>query len=243
MHFNLILRGTDFLIVMESVSYNITMKFDENKLRLEIVAVTRQIVQQGLARSSDGNISARVDDQHILITPSGAYKAWLKPKDLLLLDLEGRPVNPYHSKKPSSELYMHLEVYQQRPEIRAVIHAHPPYATALTLVGHPFPSELVPEALIALGEVPTTPYAPPGSLRMAENIRPLIRHHDVLLLDHHGCLCIGRDLADALIKLERLESVAQLYWLAHNLGEIIPLPPNEIKHLKKIWEEQLLAQK
>jgi len=210
------------------------MNIHESKLRFGIAKTARQISQLGYTRSSDGNISARLDDNHLLITPSGVYKAWMRAQDILLIDLDGNQINPYASKKPTSELYMHLEVYQQRPDIRAVIHAHPPYATALTLIGQPFPNELVPEALIGLGEVPTAAYATPGSQRMAENIRNLIRQYEALLLDHHGCLCAGRDLDDALIKLERLESVAQLYWLAHQIGQIVPLPPEELLKLKDI---------
>ncbi|MGB9639639.1 MAG: class II aldolase/adducin family protein [Anaerolineales bacterium] len=213
------------------------MKTSENQSQRELIAIIQQISKQGLARSSDGNISARVDEQHLLITPSGIYKAWLRSKDLLLVDMDGNPINPYTNKKPTSELFMHLEVYRQRSDVKAVIHAHPPYATALTLVGRAFPADLVPESLIGLGDVPTVPYAPPGNQRLADNIRPYIRTHDVLLLDHHGCLCAGRDLTDALIKLERLESVAQLYWLSHNLGEIIPLPPDELNHLRKLGEK------
>jgi len=213
------------------------MTYHESKIRLNIIKITKQISQSGYSRSSDGNISARVDEEHLLITPSGIYKASMRTKDLLLLDMDGNPLDPYTNKKASSELFMHLEVYHQRPDIQAVIHAHPLYATALTLVGRAFPIDIVPESLIALGDVPTVPYATPGSQRLAENIRPFIRTHDVLLLDHHGCLCAGRDLYDALIKLERLESVAQLYWLSHNMGEIIPLPPEEINHLRKLGEK------
>lgn len=213
------------------------MKTTETQSRFAIIATIQQIFKQGLSRSSDGNISVRIDSHHILITPSAVYKAWMKPHDILLLDQDGNPINPYATKKPSSELLMHLEVYHQRTDVHAVIHAHPPYATALTLVGRAFPADLVPEGLIGLGDVPTVPYATPGSQRLAENIRPFIRSHDVLLLDHHGCLCAGRDLYDAQIKLERLESIAQLYWLSHSLGEIIPLPSEELSHLRKLGEK------
>lgn len=210
------------------------MNFTEYQLRRQIVAVARTLAEQGLARSSDGNISVRLDDQRLLITPSGAHKGSLRPKDILVIDLQGNPLSRTAKARPSSETWMHVEVYRQRPQVRAVLHAHPPYATALTLAGLSFPHELVPEALVALGVVPTVPYATPGTPQMAEHLQPFLKDYDVLMLDHHGSLTLGQTLEEALIKLERLETVAQLYFLARQLGEIVPLPEGEISRLNEI---------
>lgn len=208
------------------------MSILETKLRIEITQVARQLAQNGLSRSSDGNISVRLSANRVLITPAGAYKAWLEPHQIVQIDLEGNPSSRQSARKPSSEYLMHLAVYRQRPDVQAVIHAHPPMAVALTLIGQPFPVEIVPEGLTALGEVPTVPYARPGTAQMGEQLKLYLPDHDVLLLDHHGSLTVGQTLKEALIKLERLEAVAQLWMLAKRVGEIIPLPEDERKYLK-----------
>lgn len=208
------------------------MSILETRLRIEIARVARQIAQNGLSRSSDGNISVRLSDGRILITPAGAYKAWLEPHQIVAIDLDGNICSRQSPQKPSSEYLMHLAVYRHRQDVQAVIHAHPPRAVALTLIGQPFPSDLVPEGLTALGEVPTVPYARPGTAEMGEQLVPYLAGHDVLLLDHHGSLTLGKTLTEALIKLERLEAVAQLWMLARSVGEIIPLPEAERACLK-----------
>ncbi|MCS6908848.1 MAG: class II aldolase/adducin family protein [Anaerolineales bacterium] len=209
------------------------MKVLAAKLRKEMVRAVHQLAQSGLSRSSDGNVSVRLSESRILITPSGAYKAWLEPHQIVEIDMEGNLCSPYSSRKPSSEYFMHLTVYRHRPDVRAVIHAHPPHAVALTLIGQPFPTEIVPEGVAALGEVPTIPYARPGTAQMGERLEPYLRDYDVLLLDHHGSLTLGKTLEEALVKLERLEAVAQLWMLAKGAGEIIPLPEAERQHLMR----------
>ena len=129
---------------------------------------------------------------------------------------------------------MHLEAYRQRPDINAVLHAHPPYATALTIAGIPFPTNLLPEVLIALGDVPTVPYATPGTPALAESIRAPIQAHNTVLLSNHGSISVGRTLEEALIALERLEHTAYTYHLARELGDPIPLPDDELKRLREI---------
>ena len=135
----------------------------EQKFRKEIVYTNRVCVESGLIRSSDGNISIRLDDDRFLVTPSGLYKRRLKSKHLLIVNHQGEVIKGKGSLRPSSELLMHLEAYRQREDIGAVLHAHPPYSTALTIAGIPFPTDIVPEVLVLLGEVPAAPYATPGT--------------------------------------------------------------------------------
>lgn len=206
----------------------------EYQLRQEIMRVTRIVANQGLIRSSDGNISVRLDDNNFLVTPSGLYKMAMEPDDPLVIDQEGNIVSGKPALKPTSELNMHLEIYRQRGDINAVLHAHPPYATALTVAGLPFPTDFLPEVLIALGDVPTAPYATPGTQALADSIRTLIINHDTILLGNHGSISAGRTLEEALIALERLEHAAHTYHLATALGEPIPLPHDELVHLRKI---------
>ncbi len=202
------------------------------ELRGQMVAIARLAAERGLSSSSDGNVSARLDAGRILITPSGVYKWALQPADLVVIDLNGRALESEPGRSPTSEFRLHLEVYRQRPDVRAVLHAHPPYAVALTIAGIPLPVDLIPEVLVALGDVPTAPYATPGAEELALSIRPLIREHDAVLLSHHGSLTVGRTLEETLIAQERLEAAARVYWLAHALGAIHPLPPAEVTRLR-----------
>ena len=206
----------------------------EYHLRQEIVRVTRIVANQGLIRSSDGNISVRMDDERFLVTPSGLYKMAMEPDDPILVNQNGEILEGKPGLKPTSEIGMHLEAFRQRPDINAVLHAHPPYATALTIAGIPFPTDLLPEVLIALGDVPTAPYATPGTPALAESIRALILDHNAILLGNHGSISVGRTLEEALIGLERLEHAAYTYHLAKALGDPIPLPDDELSRLRNI---------
>jgi len=158
-----------------------------------------------LIRSNDGNISIRLDTDRFLITPSGLYKRYLKRGQILIVNSKGELIHGKGDLKPSSELLMHMEAYRQREDIAAVLHAHPPYSTALTLAGIPFPENIVPEILALLGEVATAPYAIPGTQALAKSISGPIKTHDAILLSNHGSLTVGRTLEQALIALERME--------------------------------------
>jgi L-fuculose-phosphate aldolase len=154
----------------------------------------------------------------------------MQADDLLLIDLSGSVIGS-SSRVPSSETPMHLEVYARRPDVRAVIHAHPPFATALTVAGYEFPIDILPEVLLALGEVPITQYASPSSHQDALAIRPFIEDHDALLLCQHGSLTVGKDLEQALVNLERLESVAGVFWRAQMLGNVKRISPEACQEL------------
>lgn len=211
-----------------------TVYISEYRLRQEIIRVTRTVAAQKLVRSSDGNISIRLDDNRFLVTPSGLYKMSMEADDALIVDFEGKLLQGREGLRPTSELNMHLEVYRQRPDVSAVLHAHPPYATALTIAGLPFPTDYMPEVLLALGNVPTAPYARPGTAALAESIREPIRNHNNILLSHHGSLSIGRTLEVTLISLERMEAAAYTFYLARALGQAVPLPAEELKALAEI---------
>lgn len=200
----------------------------------EIIRVVRILTDQGLIRSSDGNISIRWKPNRFLITPSGVYKKEMRTQDLLVIDETGRVLAGRPGLSPSSEVLMHLEAYRLRPDIQAVIHAHPPYATAITIAEIPFPMDIIPEALIALGSVPIAPYAAPGTKDLALSIRPFLRESDSLLLSHHGSLNVGRTLTEALIALERVEHTARTFFIAKELGVIHPIPPEKIPELEEI---------
>ncbi|MEJ5240666.1 MAG: class II aldolase/adducin family protein [Anaerolineales bacterium] len=204
------------------------------ELRQAILECGRLCYERRLMTANDGNISVRVDAERVLITPSGLSKGRMEAEDLILLDLDGHVLQAAAGRKPSSETPMHLEAYRQRPDIRAVIHAHPVFATTLTVAGLDLPLDVLPEVLLTLGEIPTTAYATPASHEDAEVIRDLIRNHNALLLRQHGSLTVGAHLEEALIHLERLEHVAQVYYQALLLGRVERIPPQAMQRLYEI---------
>ncbi|HPH95467.1 MAG TPA: class II aldolase/adducin family protein [Anaerolineaceae bacterium] len=210
------------------------MNKDIEQIRKEMASIMHSVAEQGLIRSSDGNMSCRIGEDRFLMTPSGVYKLWMKPEDMILIDASGTVIEGLPGLRPTSEWCMHLKAFQQRPDISCVLHAHPPYATALTLAGIPFPIDLIPEVLVALGDVPTADYGTPGTQSLADSIQDLILTHDSLLLSHHGSLCVGKSPVETLIALERLEHAARTYAIARSLGNPIPLPPSELALLREI---------
>ena len=213
------------------------MDKNEFRLRNELIQVNRILVERGFIRSSDGNISVRLNRHFLLITPSGVYKSAMSPEDLIVIDMNGNVDAAKAGLHPTSETLMHLEAYRQRPDINAVIHAHPPFSTALTIVGEPFPVEFIPEVLIALGDVPTAAYATPGTQGLADSIHDPILSHDCILLSHHGSLTVGHSLEKALIALERMEYAAYTLWISKVFGSPIPLLSAELQNLRQIGNQ------
>jgi L-fuculose-phosphate aldolase len=205
----------------------------ETLLRLAILECGQICYARRLMTSNDGNISVRVDGGRVLITPAGMCKGRMDADDLLIVDLDGNVLASANGHRPSSETPMHLEVYKQRPDVRAVIHAHPIFATALTVAGLDFPDDILPEVALTLGHVPVSAYATPSSREDAEVIHLLIRGHDAILLRQHGSLTVGKNLDEALIHLERIEHVAEVFHRASQLGDVTRIPPEELRKLMK----------
>ena len=218
-----------------------SLSMPEHELRETILECGRICYERRLVTSNDGNISLRIDDRRALITAAGVCKGRMSASDLVLIDLDGKVLQADAGMRPSSEMPMHLEVYRGRPSARAVIHAHPVCATALTVAGLEFPDDVLPESILALGEVPVTPYATPSSEADAEAIRPLIRDHEAILLRQHGTLTVGADLEEALLRLERVEHVAEVFWRARMLGRARRLSPAARELLVRIREHGLRA--
>ena len=216
---------------------NFSSSVGETDLRLAIVECGRITYERHLTTSNDGNISVRMDDGFILITPSGISKGRLSPDDLIVVDLDGNVVSAMVNRRPSSETPMHLEVYKQREDVRAVLHAHPIFATTLTVAGSEFPMDMLPEVLLTLGNVPITDYATPSSHEDAIAIRPFVKDHNALLLSQHGSLTYGKNLDEALIHLERIEHVSEIYWRAKMLGTVKRVPPEAHGKLIELREK------
>jgi L-fuculose-phosphate aldolase len=170
-----------------------------------------------LLTSNDGNLSVRLPGDRVLITPAGVSKGRMSVNDILCIASDGRLLEGSPGHAPSSEMPMHLEVYGRRPDVCAVIHAHPVFSTALTVAGLEFPTDTLPEATLLWGGVPVTSFAVPGTAEDAAAIRPLIGSHNAILLRQHGTLTCGLDLEEALVNLERVEHIAEVFWRAHAL--------------------------
>lgn len=216
---------------------NFSPSVGETDLRLAIVECGRVCYERHLMTSNDGNISVRMDDGHILITPSGISKGRLHTEDLLVVDLDGNIISAITDRRPSSETPMHLEVYKQREDVRAVVHAHPIFATTLTVSDLEFPVDVLPEVLLTLGNVPITAYATPSSHEDADAIRPFVKDHNALLLCQHGSLTYGKNLDEALMHLERIEHVSEIYWRAKMLGNVKRVPPEAQAQLLLLREK------
>ena len=216
---------------------NFPASITESDLRLAILECGRIAYERHLMTSNDGNISAQMENGHVLITPSGISKGRLNPDDMLVVDLDGNILSSRADRKPSSETPMHLEVYRHRGDVRAVMHAHPIFATTLMVAGLEFPVDVLPEVLLTLGDVPITDYATPSSHEDAEVIRPFIKDHNAMLLRQHGSLTYGKNLEEALIHLERIEHVSEIYWRAKMLGEVKRVPPEAQAKLIELREK------
>ena len=210
----------------------------ETKLRQEIVKIGCLMYEKGFILASDGNISARIAPKRFLITPSGLHKGFLEPEQILIVNEKGEKVGQEtavtHHLKPTSELPMHLEAYRQRPDIQAVVHAHPPTAVALSIAGISMAEPLLPEVVYFLGTIPTTQYATPSSPENALVIQDLIQKHDALVLYRHGSLTVGDSLMQAFMRLEILEQNARITYMLTQLGVQNPLPPTEVKKLQQM---------
>lgn len=211
----------------------------EKELRDAVIETGRLAYQAGLMVSNDGNISALLPDGNVLITPSGVCKGRIIPEDLLVIDLNGNIIKPASDPrlKPTSEQPMHLEVYRQRKDVRAVIHTHLIYANALAITVGKIRMDVIPEAAIAFRKVPITDFAMPSTSQNADAIRELIVKHDVMLIRNHGSLTVGKTLDEALNNLERLEHVSKTLVLAQLLGDIHTLPPEILDAIAKITEQ------
>lgn len=209
---------------------------EENSLRMEMIAVCQHLVKKELIVAADGNISCKVGQDRFLVTPSGRPKEALAPSELLLLD--GRGEILAGQGKPTTELRMHLEAYRRRPDVRAVVHAHPPMLTALTLAGMSFVAEALPEVWLTFGPVPTAPYATPSTPEVPEAIAPFLEKHQAILLERHGSLTFGRNLGEACMRLAKLEHAAHILFHASLLSKAppVPLPREALEKLDALKE-------
>lgn len=208
-----------------------TAELTEAKCRQDLIDVAARCYDKGYICGLEGNFSIRLESNLILTTPRGCCKARLNKDELVLTDLQGNPIG---KGSPSTELKMHLIVYEARKDVMAVVHAHPTTAVGLTIAGVDMTQPILPEVICTLGGIPTAPYATPSTQEMPDSISPLLANHDALMLSHHGALALGPDIWDAFYKLETIEHFAQTLLVAHVAGGARPLSAHHIERLMAI---------
>ncbi len=209
----------------------------EMELRRELVRFSRWLHRLGFMPGTSGNLSVRLDAQRILVTPTGASKYLLRASDMAVVDLDGRCCGG--GRKATSELGMHLAVYRRRTDVRAVVHAHPPVATAFACSGQALDEVLCQESVMMLGPVPLACYATTGTEEVAASLAPLVRDHVAILLANHGAVSYGSSLLEAFMRMETLEHLAQVHLAAHQLGTMQPLKQGQIDQLQGAKERYL----
>jgi L-fuculose-phosphate aldolase len=203
---------------------------EETRLRTALCRIGALCYQKGYIVGADGNLSARLRDGTVLVTPAGAMKGFLEPQHLAHVDLDGRVLDT--GPRPSTEIAIHLVSYRERADVEAVIHTHPPHAVALSIAGVDLQLPVIPEVIVTIGGTPTTPYATPGTHELPESIREVVRCSDTLIMKNHGAVTLGANVMDAFKKLDMVEHTARIVWLVHALkGSIDPLPADAVQKL------------
>ena len=199
----------------------------------QIVHCCRRLWEAGLLAGADGNVSVRLGPDRLLVTPSGRLKRDLTPADLVEVDLAGAPARTRRrgSRRASSELDLHLRVYRRLADCGAVVHAHPPMATAYAVAGEALPADVLPELILYLGSVPLVPYATTGTPALGDAVEPFLDRHVAVLLANHGAVAWGPDLTTAQIRMESLEHSARILLAARALGQITRLTPEQVRAL------------
>lgn len=206
---------------------------DEQTARREIVNIGRLMYERSYVVSSDGNISVRLDDGRIVATPTMTCKGRMTEDSLAVTDVNGKPLS---ERKPSSELAMHLLIYRERSDVKAVCHAHPPHGTAFAVAGLAIDQPILSEVILTLGCVPLASYGTPSTNELTEAMRPLVKHHNALLMANHGAVAYGSDLWQAFDRLETLEHTARIAILSRILGGSRNLPADAIEKLINVRE-------
>jgi len=201
----------------------------EKEHRQDIIDVGKLVYQKGWVAANDGNITIRLDQERILATPTGVSKGMMHPDDLIIVDMQGNKLEGRTAQ--TSEIAMHLTIYKMRPDIRSVVHAHPPVATGFATAGKPLTLALLPEVIIGLGCVPLAAYGLPGTPELTEPMLPYIPKYDAIMMGNHGAVCYGEDVWKAFFRMETVEHFARIALVAELLGGAQVLPKVEVDKL------------
>jgi L-fuculose-phosphate aldolase len=189
-----------------------------HKLKQDICEIGRRIYAKGFAAANDGNLTVRIGENEILCTPTMHCKGFLKPEDISTIDMTGKQIAGI--KKRSSEALLHLEIYRQRPDVKSVVHCHPPHACAFAIAREPIPQCILPEVEVFLGDVPITKYETPGGQAFADTIQPFVKKTNIILLANHGTVSYGTDVERAYWWTEILDAYCRMLLLSKQLGRV-----------------------
>jgi L-fuculose-phosphate aldolase len=213
---------------------SLSVSTSDDQLRADIVEVGRRLWLRGFVASNDGNISVRIGPDRLLMTPASVSKGFMTPEMMVVTDLDGNLIAGAPGRKPSSETLMHLVAYRERPDIGAVVHAHPPLATGFAVAGIPLDRAVLAEVVTTLGSIPIADYGTPSTRELADAVAPYLKAHDGLLLANHGALALGKDLFSAYYKMETIEHFARISLVARQLGREHLLSREEVERLQKL---------
>lgn len=212
------------------------MELSDMELREQICDICHKMWQMGWVAANDGNVSAKLEDGTFLATPTGISKSFITPEKLVHIDKEGNVLDGLEGYRPSSEIKMHLRCYQEREDVGAVLHAHPPVATGFAVAHQSLDDYSMIETVIALGSIPLTPYGTPSTYEVPEAIAPYLKEHDAMLLANHGALTVGADVLTAYYRMETLELFAKISLNAHLLGGAKEISRDNIDRLISMRE-------
>ncbi len=207
---------------------------EDAQLRADIVEVGRRLWVRGFVASNDGNISVRIGPDRLMMTPTSVSKGFMTPEMMVITDLDGTLISGAPGRKASSEIQMHLVAYRVRPDVHAVVHAHPPLSTGFAVAGIPLDRAVLAEVVTTLGSVPIAEYATPSTRALADSVEPYVKAHDGLLLANHGALALGKDLFSAYYKMETIEHFARISLVARTLGREHLLSREEVARLQNL---------
>lgn len=210
-------------------------RISEFQLKEQMCEIGRRIWLKGFCAGNEGNHSYRIGEDRVLCTPTGISKGFLKPDDICTVDMEGKQVAG--KRKRTSEILMHLAIYKARPDVKAVVHSHPPHATAFAVAGVELPTCIHPEAEVFLGAVKTAKYVTPGDTRLGESLLPYVKDSNTILLQNHGTVTYDVDLEGAYYKLEIVDAYSRILLLAKQIGSIRPLDGAEMKELLELKQK------
>ena len=204
------------------------------EIKKEICEIGRRIYNDGFVAANDGNISVKVNDNEFYCTPTGVSKGFMTPDMIIRIDGTGKKIEG--KLNPSSEIKMHLRVYRERPDVNAVVHAHPPIATAFTVAGVNLDQYILPEAILTIGAVPTCDYGTPSTEEIPDSLIPYVQNHDAFLLKNHGALTVGNTLTKAFFTMEEVEFNAKICMAAKQLnnGNIDEIPCEQLEKLMEL---------
>lgn len=205
------------------------MENQEKEIREQIVEVGRRVWLKGWVAANDGNISMRLGENEVIATPTGVSKGFMSPDMLIKTDINGNVISGYLS--PSSELKIHLEAYKHRPDVKAFVHAHPPYSTGFAVANLPLNFKTLPEIIISLGSIPLAKYGTPSTVELSDSISELVKSHDAILLANHGAVTLGKDVMSAYYKMESVEHFALISLTARQLGGMKFISEPEVKKI------------